>query len=89
MSTDKLLPRVALALPVPHDGATSIPNFHGRLFTLLPLPIITGFPVHINAVLALVSSRQNLRNSMDAEAGSREELLVEWNRVIFSELVPK
>ncbi|KIO21526.1 hypothetical protein M407DRAFT_41534, partial [Tulasnella calospora MUT 4182] len=78
-----------LALPVPRNGATSIPNFQGRLFALLPLPIITGFPVHINAVLALVSSRQNLRNSVDVEPGSREKFLVEWNRVIFSELVPK
>ncbi|KIO21520.1 hypothetical protein M407DRAFT_80296, partial [Tulasnella calospora MUT 4182] len=89
MSTEKLFPHVALALPIPPDGATSIPNFHGRLFTLLPLPIITNFPVHINAVLALTSSRQNLRNYLDVEAGSHEELLVEWNRVIFSELVPK
>ncbi|KIO21523.1 hypothetical protein M407DRAFT_80303, partial [Tulasnella calospora MUT 4182] len=89
MSKDKLGRHVALALPVPRDGASSITDFQGRLFTLLPLPIITGFPVHINAVLALVSSRQNLRNSMDVEAGSREELLVEWNRGIFSELVPK
>lgn len=73
MSKDKLLPQVALALPVPPAGPTSIPEFQGRLFTLLRLPIITSFPVHINAVLALVSSRQNLRNSIDVEAGSREE----------------
>ncbi|KAG8972482.1 hypothetical protein FRC05_009835 [Tulasnella sp. 425] len=89
MSTDKLLPHVALALPVPEDGAATIPEFHGRLFTLLPLPIITGFPVHINAVLALTSSRQNLRNAQDVVAGTREQFLVEWNRVIFSEFVPK
>lgn len=73
MSTEKLLPRVALALPVPLDGTTTIQNFHGRLFTLLPLPIVTNFPVHINAVLALTSSRQNLRNYLDVEAGSHEE----------------
>ncbi|KAG9014082.1 hypothetical protein FRB90_005630, partial [Tulasnella sp. 427] len=89
MSTDKLLPHVALALPIPEEGATSVPGFHGRLFTLLPLPIITGFPLHINAVLALTSSRQNLRNAQDVVAATREEFLVEWNRVIFSEFVPK
>ncbi|KAG8972491.1 hypothetical protein FRC05_009844 [Tulasnella sp. 425] len=89
MSKDKLLPHVALALPIPQDNATATPGFHGRIFTLLPLPIITNFPVHINAVFALLSSRQNLRNAMDVEAGSREEFLVEWNRVIFSEFVPK
>ncbi|KAG8994516.1 hypothetical protein FRB90_000406 [Tulasnella sp. 427] len=89
MSTDKLLPHVALALPISEEGATSVPEFHGRLFTLLPLPIITGFPLHINAVLALTSSRQNLRNAQDVVAATREEFLVEWNRVIFSEFVPK
>lgn len=73
MTKDKLLPHVALALPVPHEGATSIPEFRGRLFTLLRLPIITGFPVHINGVLALVPSRQNLRNVTDVGPGSREE----------------
>lgn len=73
MTKDKLLPHVALALPVPPEGATSVPGFRGRLFTLLRLPVITGFPVHINGVLALVSSRQNLRNSTDVRPGSREE----------------
>ncbi|KAG9044331.1 hypothetical protein FS837_008337 [Tulasnella sp. UAMH 9824] len=89
MAADKLLPHVALAIPVPENGATTVSDFHGRLFTLLPLPIITGFPLHINAVLALTSSRQNLRNAQDVVGGTREEFLVEWNRVIFSELVPK
>ncbi|KAG8989639.1 hypothetical protein FRB90_002147, partial [Tulasnella sp. 427] len=89
MTADKLLPQVGLAFPLPQNGASSVSNFHGRLFTLLPLPIITSFPLHINGVLALVSSRQNLRNAVDAEPKSREEFLVEWNRVIFSEFVPK
>ncbi|KAG8947696.1 hypothetical protein FRC04_010540 [Tulasnella sp. 424] len=88
MSEDKLFPRVALAFPI-SQGVTTAPDPNGRLFTLLPLPIMTNFPVHISAVLALVSSRQNLRNSTDVEAGSREEFLVEWNRAIFSEFVPK
>lgn len=73
MAADKLLPHVALAIPVPERGATVVPDFHGRLFTLLPLPIITGFPLHINAVLALTSSRQNLRNAQDVVGGTREE----------------
>ncbi|KAG8987990.1 hypothetical protein FRB90_003029, partial [Tulasnella sp. 427] len=89
MTADKLLPQVGLAFPLPQHGASLVSNFHGRLFTLLPLPIITSFPLHINGVLALVSSRQNLRNAVDAEPKSREEFLVEWNRVIFSEFVPK
>ncbi|KIO23554.1 hypothetical protein M407DRAFT_27005 [Tulasnella calospora MUT 4182] len=56
----------------------------------LPVPEHRAtFPLHINAVLALTSSRQNLWNAQDVVSGTREEFLVEWNRVIFSELVPK
>ncbi|KAG8947691.1 hypothetical protein FRC04_010535 [Tulasnella sp. 424] len=89
MAKGKLFPHVALALPIPQDNATATPGLHGRLFTLLPVPIVTNFPVHINAVFALLPNRQSLQNTMDLEAGSRAEFLVEWNRVIFFEFVPK
>ncbi|KAG8947689.1 hypothetical protein FRC04_010533 [Tulasnella sp. 424] len=89
MTKDKLFPHVALALPIPQDDGTATSGFHGRIFTLLPLPIVTNFPVHINAVFALLPSRQSLQNTMDVGAGSREEFLVEWNHAIFSEFVPK
>ncbi|KAG8876541.1 autophagy protein atg9 [Tulasnella sp. 331] len=88
---DKLLPHVALALPLPEVGADSPPAYlqRGRLFTLLPLPIFTGFPAHLHSVLALTSSRQNLRNTIDVTGGSREEFLVQWNRAIFEDFAPK
>lgn len=73
MATDKLLPRVALAFPLPQPGVADAPKLNGHLFTLLPLPIVTNFPLHINAVLALVSDRQHLRNAHDVTEGSREE----------------
>lgn len=56
---DKLFAHVALAYPL--DG----PHVNGKLFTLLPLPIVTGFPLHIHAVLALTPDRQSLRNKQE------------------------
>jgi hypothetical protein len=75
---EKLLPHVALAVPlVARSTRSKSPSVAttvaGRLFTLLPLPIDTGFPLHLHGVLALTSSRQNLRNSHDVAVGSREE----------------
>lgn len=56
----KLIPNVSLAIPL--SIATQVET-GGRLFTFLPLPLKTGFPVHIHALFALTQSRQNLRNS--------------------------
>ena len=75
MAAEKLLPHVALAFPLTDRDENALP-FVGRLFTLLPLPIFTGFPLHINAVLAHTSSRQNLRSTADAVKGSPEESVV-------------
>ncbi|KAJ3864304.1 hypothetical protein EV359DRAFT_81555 [Lentinula novae-zelandiae] len=81
---DKLSSHVALALPLSH-------KVQGRLFTLLPLPISTGFPIHVHGIFALTPDRQGLRNSEELGIGteSRERLLVTWNRVFFEELIPK
>ena len=57
---EKLVANVELALPL--DG----PSIQGRLFTLLPLPVKTGFPLHMNAVFALTPDRQNLKNMQEA-----------------------
>jgi len=72
LAADKLLPHVALAYPLV-DLNTKSEQIKGKLFTLLPLPIFSGFPLHIHGILALTSSRQNLRNSQDLSPGSREE----------------
>ena len=52
LKTEKLYPHVAVALPLSSD------RIMGRLFTSLPLPIETAFPVHIHALFALTSDRQ-------------------------------
>ncbi|KAG8973569.1 hypothetical protein FRC05_008637 [Tulasnella sp. 425] len=89
MASDKLFPHVALAFPLLDKTAIPKPSFSGRLFTLLPLPIFTHFPLHIHATLALTSSRQNLRNAQETVTDPRSRLRVEWNRVIFSRFVPE
>ncbi|KAG8923167.1 hypothetical protein FRC02_011322 [Tulasnella sp. 418] len=87
MRKDKLLPHVGLAIPLSADG---IIQCQGKLFTLLPLPIATKFPLHIHSVFALMSDRQRLRNPQErGDAGSREQLLIEWNRYLFSSVVPQ
>lgn len=53
---DKLSSHIALAFPL--SGQT----VRGRLFTLLPLPISTGLPLHMNGIFALTPDRQSLRN---------------------------
>jgi hypothetical protein len=53
----KLEPKVAVAFPI---SVAQQKGDIGRLFTYLPLPIYTGFPIHIHALFALTQSRQNL-----------------------------
>ena len=57
MAREKLRPDITLAFPT-----LPTPSFQGRLYTFLPLPLITSFPCHIQGVFSLTDSRQNLRN---------------------------
>jgi len=70
LTIEKLNPVVDLALPM--DG-TSIKS---KLYTLLPLPITTEFPVHINAVFALTPDRQSLKNSLEVGVQKSRERCV-------------
>ena len=56
LKNDKLFSHIGLAFPL------DSPPLKGRLFTLLPLPVYTHFPVHLHGILALTQDRQNLRN---------------------------
>jgi len=60
LSKHKLLPEVAIAMPL---SILTEAEYGGRLFTYLPLPLRTGFPGHVHGLFALTQSRQNLRNS--------------------------
>ncbi|CAA7261057.1 unnamed protein product [Cyclocybe aegerita] len=84
LTAEKLTPNVDIAFPLSGDP------IHGSLYTLLPLPIRTGFPVHLNAIFALTPDRQSLKNRQEIGLPhSRERRLIEWNRLIFDEYAPK
>ena len=59
----KLIPSVSLAVPLSIATQATQAETGGRLFTFLPLPLKTGFPIHVHALFALTQSRQHLRNS--------------------------
>ncbi|KAF5382259.1 hypothetical protein D9757_008956 [Collybiopsis confluens] len=84
LKKDKLSSHIALAFPL------SDQEIRGQLFTLLPLPIFTNFPLHVHGVLALTPDRQNLRNPNELGIGaeSRERLLVTWNGMVFEDFLP-
>jgi hypothetical protein len=62
LGSEKLLPRVGLAIPLSPQPAPR----QGRLYTFLPLPLITGFPMHVHGLFALDSARRHLRGDVDA-----------------------
>ncbi|KDR71218.1 hypothetical protein GALMADRAFT_127161, partial [Galerina marginata CBS 339.88] len=83
LTTEKLTLSIDMALSIPFHPT------RGRLFTLLPFPQFTGFPMHLNAVFALAPDRQSLKNIHEVgSATSRERKLVEWNRAIFDTWTP-
>jgi hypothetical protein len=59
LSKHKLLSEMAIAIPM---SILTKEDTAGRLFTYLPLPLNTGFPLHIHGLFALTPSRQNLNN---------------------------
>ena len=76
LNKEKLVADVELAIPL--DG----PAIQGRLFTLLPLPIKTGFPLHFNAVFALTPDRQSLKNAEEVGLPESRERYVDFITVI-------
>lgn len=57
LAEDKLYSHIVVAAPFDSK------KINGQLFTLLPLPVYTGFPLHVNGIFALTSDRQNLRKN--------------------------
>lgn len=60
LSTHKIRPEIGLAACL---SAGALAKKSGRLYTYLPLPLMTGFPVHVHGLFALTQSRQHLRNA--------------------------
>jgi hypothetical protein len=63
----KISPEVKIAVDITRPTC-------GRLFSFLPLPIFTGFPVHVHASFAIDASRANLRrDSVGLASSSRDQ----------------
>ncbi|KAK6931871.1 hypothetical protein RJ641_003664 [Dillenia turbinata] len=66
-------------------SATDRENFLGRAFCFLPLPIFTGFPVHINACFELSSNRRDIWFGNDMLGGGK--LRADWNIHLLEDVV--
>src|SRR5207302_963129 len=63
--------------------------FSGRLFTVLPLPISTPFPIHIHGIFGLTRDRRNLiSHCSDHAKGSKPDIVADWNQHLFRETIP-
>ncbi|KAG6900014.1 hypothetical protein C0993_004197 [Termitomyces sp. T159_Od127] len=89
LAAHKLRPSLAIAanLSLLHN---STPTPTGRLFTYLPLPLLTRFGVHIHAPFALTPSREKLQNREETPAhGTDYHIFVEWNKFLFDTYLPQ
>lgn len=68
----KFSPEINIAIDMTGD-------VRGRLFSFLPLPIATGFPVHIHALFAIDTSRAHLRrSSVGLISGSQDQSVAQY-----------
>ena len=75
----KLLP-----VPVADQVAADVQRPEGKLFCYLPLPIKSGFPVHVNGTFAVASSRRSLK---EKTADDKDSTGVEWNNSLMQDSV--
>ncbi|KAF7808226.1 sacsin isoform X2 [Senna tora] len=59
--------------------------FEGRAFCFLPLPISTGFPVHVNAYFELSSNRRDIWFGSDMTGGGRKRS--DWNIYLLENVI--
>ncbi|KAG6816343.1 hypothetical protein H0H87_006848 [Tephrocybe sp. NHM501043] len=89
----KLQPFLAIAVKLSildDQPDTSDAMAVGRLFTYLPLPLLTQFCVHVHGLFALTPSREKLQNREETPAaGTDYHISVEWNRLLFDAYLPQ
>lgn len=85
-------PKLAKALKAPQWGgvATRLDGISvvGRAYCFLPLPVLTGLPLHLNAAFALTSNRRSL---WSAEGGELEGVglqKAQWNQLLLTKALP-
>ena len=77
--SEKLLP-----VPVMDQTTTNEPQNKGNLFCYLPLPIYSGFPVHVNGAFAVAASRRSLKVKTSDDKSC---IGVEWNKVLMQDSI--
>ncbi|CAA7263802.1 unnamed protein product [Cyclocybe aegerita] len=84
----KLLPEIGIAADVSAQRPDSVST---RLFTYLPLPVFTRYPVHIHALFAINRQRNELRNPREigVNPGTTDHILIEWNKLLFNRYIPE
>ncbi|KAL0575885.1 hypothetical protein V5O48_006085 [Marasmius crinis-equi] len=88
LKKNKLSPGMALAIQRDYHNAPD----KGRLFTFLPLPLKTRFPLHVHGLFSLTQSRQNLRNMGEIKGvleSSDDRVFLGWNAMLFDVYLPR
>ena len=75
---------VAIQVSLDDDGKLIPCRTEGQLFCHLPLPVLTGLPVHINAPFGLQSNRRNI---LTQTSDDKLLLLAEWNKSLLVDAV--
>ncbi|KAL9966873.1 hypothetical protein ACROYT_G025009 [Oculina patagonica] len=73
-----------LPVPVVDQITTKEPHHKGNLFCYLPLPIYSGFPVHVNGAFAVAASRRGLK---EKTADDKDCFGVEWNNILMQDSI--
>ena len=69
-------PRHGIAAPLPRAGSVVKKDFRGQVFCFLPLPVESGFPVHVNGHFILDSNRRGLWSCTSVDDKDERS---EWN----------
>ena len=71
-------------VPVADQMTADVQHPKGRLFCYLPLPINTGFPVHVNGAFAVAPSRRGLK---EKTTDDKDSIGAEWNNLLMQDSI--
>lgn len=82
---------VAIPLHAPSPPHAPPAGVSGRAFCFLPLPLLSGLPVHVNACFALTSNRRGLWTAEEGSATLSEQQharKAKWNALLCTDALP-
>lgn len=92
VADEGFIPIASVAVPLRQQGGSMIPvplneiSAKGAVFCYLPLPMLTGLPVHINGSFAIQSNRRYLCERTEDDKYSPK---AEWNEALLEDAVCK